>query len=1060
VKVEAMQIHELSIKHPVTVLMCVLIVLVLGGVSLSRLAVALMPDIDIPMAMVSTTYAGVGSEEIESMITKPVESVLSTVNNIKTITSQSSEGTSRVRIEFNYGTDLDFAALKMREKLDAIRDSLPDDASSPTVMQVDPDAMPVVQLGISIKNNTLDDVALKDLVEDKLQPRLERLDGVASVSVSGGKTREIKIDVDPQKAAYYGLTLSAIKNKLKAENLNEPGGTVEYAHKNLLVRALGKFESLVQIEKIPLAIPAGGTVFLKDVATVSDAFAKVNTYARMNGVDSIGVSVRKESGGNTVRVVNLVKKEMVKIQRDYPNLEIKVVFDQADFIQKSINNVSNNAITGGLLAVIILILFLHNIRTALFIGTSIPISIIATFVLMYFTGITLNTVSLAGLALGVGMLVDNSIVVLENIHRHRQEGHGMLDAARLGAGEVGGAVLASTLTTMVVFLPIVFTEGVSAQIFKELSLTVTFSLLASLVTSFTLIPMLCSRYLKMEDPRHRYWGGALGNGIIHGWINGLDKLLVFYRSVLQWAVGHRKTTILAAGLVFMGSLCLIPLIGIEFSPDSDQGRFTVSIELPEGALLRETDAITRRVETIIQQIPELEKFFVTVGSSGRMRSKSSSETNAASLNVTLKSVSKRTRKTAVIVDEVRRQVASIAGAKIQIREITSSMGRGGGGGNRNPVELKIHGADLTVLKQLAEQVKKTIATVKGVREPDTSIEEGMPEARVLVDRDKAADYGIGVAEVASLLTTAIQGSVATTYEVGGDDYDVRVEYPEAARQTYEQLSNIYVITSGGRQIPLQNIATINLGEGPVEINREDQERYVTVTSQIFSRDVGSITKDIRAQLTQLHLPDGYTITYGGDAKDINEAFSNLFLALILSVMLVYMIMASQFESLLQPFIIMFSVPLAYCGSIFALALTGRSLGLTSFIGVIMLAGIVVNNAIVLVDYINTLKRRGLASRAAILQAGPIRLKPILMTSLTTILGLLPLALGLGESGETMAPMATVVIGGLATSTILTLVVVPVIYSLFDDWHNRRADKKAGRKAKSNLTADKLKTALE
>ncbi|MGD9154146.1 MAG: efflux RND transporter permease subunit [Bacillota bacterium] len=1053
-----MQIHELSIKHPVTVLMCVLIVLVLGGVSLSRLSIALMPDIDFPMAMVTTGYEGVGSEEMESMITKPVESVLSTVNNIKTITSASSEGYSRVMVEFNYGTDLDFAALKMREKLDAIRDNLPDDADSPTVMQMDPNTMPVVHLGITGKNNTLDDVGLKDLVEDKLEPRLERLDGVASVTVSGGKTREIRIEVDPQRAAHYGLTLKTISAKLRAENLNEPGGTVEYAQKNLLVRALGKFESLAQIEKIPLSIPAGGTVFLKDVATVTDSFKKVTTYARMNGANSIGVSVRKQSGGNTVQVVNQVKKELAKIQRDYPHLEIKVVFDQAQFIEKSINNVSNNAITGGLLAVIILILFLHNFRTALFIGTSIPISIIATFVLMYFTGITLNTVSLAGLALGVGMLVDNSIVVLENIHRHRQEGHSMWEAARLGAGEVGGAVLASTLTTMVVFLPIIFTEGITAQIFRELSLTVTFSLLASLVVSFTLIPMLCSKYLKVEDPRQRYWGGALGNWIIHGWINGLEKLLVLYRAVLQWALGHRKTTILTAGIIFIGSLCLIPLVGIEFSPDSDQGRFRVSIELPQGALLADTDSITRRVEAIIQQIPELEKFFVTVGGSGRMRS--GSETNAASLNVTLRSVAERARKTAVIVDEVRRKVAAIAGAEIRVREITSSMGGGGGGNTRTPVEIKIRGADLTVLKQLAEQVKKIIATVDGVREPDTSVAEATPEARVLVDRDRAAEYGIGIAEVASLLTTAIQGTVATTYEVGGDDYNVRVEYPEAARQTYEQLCNIYVITSGGAQVPLQNIAKINLDEGPIEIDREDQERYVTVTTQIFGRDVGSITKDVRAELAQFNLPDGYTISYGGDAKNINEAFSNLTLALLLGVLLVYMIMASQFESLLQPFIIMFSVPLAYCGSIFALVLTGRALGMTSFIGVIMLAGIVVNNAIVLVDYVNTLKERGLASRAAILQAGPIRLKPILMTSLTTILGLLPLALGLGESGETMAPMATVVIGGLATSTILTLVIVPVIYSLLDDWHDRRARKKANRKAQRNLAAGKLETAPE
>jgi HAE1 family hydrophobic/amphiphilic exporter-1 len=1036
-----MQIHELSIKHPVTVLMCVLIVLVLGGVSLLRLSIDLMPDIDMPLAAVTTQYSGVGSEEIESMITKPVENALATVNNIKSVTSQSAEGSSMVMVEFNYGTDLNFASLQIREKIDAIKGALPDDASTPTVMKMDPNSMPVVQLGISSRNHTMDEVSLKDLVEEKIEPRLERLDGVASVSVSGGKTREIKVDVDPQRAARYGLTLKAIVARLQAENLNEPGGTVEYANKNLLVRTMGKFHSLQQIEKIPLSIPSGATVFLKDVATVSDDFATVESYARMNGSNSIGVSVQKQSSGNTVKVVNLVKKEMERLVRDYPNLELKIVFDQAQFIQKSINNVAQNAISGGLLAIIILILFLHNVRTAMFIGTSIPISIIATFVMMYFTGITLNTVSLAGLALGVGMLVDNSIVVLENIHRHRQEGHTMMEAARLGAGEVGGAVLASTLTTVVVFLPIIFTEGITAQIFKALSLTVTFSLLASLVTSFTLIPLLCSRYLKMDDPGQRYWGGNLVNGIIHGWMKGLEQVLAVYRPLLQWVLEHRKITIGAVVGVFIFSLCLIPIVGVEFSPASDQGRFRVSIELPQGALLQDTDAVTRRVESLIQRIPEMEKCFVTVGGAGRRRAANS---NTATLNVTLKGVSERERKTAVIVDEVRRKVRGIAGAQIRVTELTSTMGGGGMGGS--PVQIKIHGNDYQELTRLALQVETMIAKVDGIREPESSAEAGRPEAQVLVDRDKAAEYGIGTSEVASLLTAAIQGVTATTYEVGGEDFDVLVEYPEAARRTYDQLRNIYVLTGSGVQVPLTEIAQVKLDEGPVQINRENQERYVTVSAQIFGRDVGSINRDVRTVLAGLHLPDGYTISYGGDAQNIQESFSSLTLALILSVLLVYMIMAAQFESMLQPLIIMFSVPVAYSGSIFAMVLTGRALGLTSFIGVIMLAGIVVNNAIVLVDYVNTLKQRGIPTKAALIQAGPTRLKPILMTTLTTILGLIPLALGLGESGETMAPMATVVIGGLTTSTVLTLVIVPVIYSLFDDWHGRRARKKAEKAA--------------
>lgn len=1035
-----MKIHEFSIKHPVTILMCVLSVLVLGIISLMKLSIAFMPDIDIPMAVVMTEYEGVGSEEIESMITKKIEDAIGTVNNIKSIRSQSSEGYSMVRAEFNYGTDLDFAALKMREKVDLIRDSLPDGADAPTVMQLDPNSMAVVRLGIFSKDGTMDEVALKELVEDKIEPRLERLDGVASISISGGKTREIKVDVDPQQAARYGVTLDAIIAKLQAENLNEPGGTVEYAQKNLLVRTMGKFGSLQQIEKMPLTLPSGGTILLRDVAVVSDGFEKITTYARMNRENSIGVSVIKQSGGNTVKVVNLVKRELQKIQQDYPNLNARIIFDQAEFIEDSIRSVAENAISGGVLAVAILVLFLGNIRTALFIATSIPISIISTFVLMYFTGITLNTISLAGLALGVGMMVDNSIVVLENIFRYRQEGHSMLEAARLGTGEVFGAVLASTLTTVVVFLPIVFIEGMTAQIFKELALTVTFSLMASLVVSYTLIPLLSSRYLKIANEGQPYQSEQGFKRIIRGWTNGLEKVLAIYHSLLRWVLEHRKFTLFVTIGVFAFSLCLIPRIGIEFYPAADQGQFTVDIELPQGSFLEDTDTITRRVEEIIFEIPELEKVFVQVGSSGSMGPSSSSETQAASLSVTLKPVTKRDRKTATIVDEVRQKVAAIAGAKIEVSEVTQSMGRSGG----SPVEVQIYGDDFEVLKELSMKVKESIVTVEGIREAESSIEDGRPEAQIVVNRDKAAEYGLGSSEVAALLTTAILGEKATTYEIAGEEYNIRVQYPEASRKSYEQLQNIYVITDSGVQVPLLDIAEIKQEEGPVEIIRKNQERYATISAQIFGRDIGSINRDIQARLKEISLPDGYSIGYGGDAENINESFSALTQALILSIFLVYMTMACQFESLLQPFIIMFSVPVAYSGSLFALALTGRSLGMTAFIGVIMLAGIVVNNAIVLIDYANTLKTRGMGTHSAILKAGPTRLKPILMTTLTTILGLVPLALGIGEGAESQAPMATVVIGGLLTSTVLTLVIVPVVYTLFDDWHDERIRRKMKR----------------
>jgi HAE1 family hydrophobic/amphiphilic exporter-1 len=1035
-----MKLHEFSIKHPITILMCTLVVLLLGAVSVLKQSVALMPNIDVPVAVVITTYDGAGSEEMENMVTKKIESVMATVENVKKITSESWEGSSMVLVEFNNGTDLNFASLQMREKIDEVKSDLPKAAKAPSVFKFDPNTMPVAYLGITSKNGALDEVSLKTLVKEKIKPRLERLAGVASVKVTGGKNRVIKVEADPQQTAAYGVSLNTIISTLTSENLTQPGGTVAYGEKDLLVRSMGEVKSIPQLEKMPIPLPSGGTVYLRELALVSDSFTKVQTYSRMNGEASIGVSVQKQSKGNTLKVVNAVKKELGMIRREYPDLETRIAFDQGKYIEDSIANVTHNAVSGGILAILVLVLFLNNFRTALFIGTSIPISIIATFIMMYFTGINLNTISLGGLALGVGMLVDNAVVVLENIHRHRHEGYSLLDAAKLGAGEVGGAVLASTLTTVVVFLPIVFTGGMTAQIFKELALTVTFSLLASFIVAFTLIPLLCSRYLKIDEEIRHLWGGRFITAALHWWSKLLEKVLGVYHPALKWVLCHRKITVIIAVGVFIFSLCLLPLIGIEFYPKSDQGQFSVMIELPQGSALGRTDLITRKVEELIFKIPELKEVFVNVGSSVSAEEDSTGESHIANINVTLKPLKERNRKTAAIVDELRQRVKLIPGADIKVTETTSDFD----GGSSAPVVIKIHGDDIRVIENLSKKVAAIIIEVDGIRDVKSSIAERRPEARIIVDRDKAADYGLGISEVASFIQNSIQGGKTSKYKIGGEEYDIMVEYPEAARQNYEQLKDQYIISNTGLQVPLSAIAEVQLGQGPVKITRERQQRYVTVSAQIFGRSVGKITNDISQKLSRLKLPDGYTIDYGGEEEEIQESFSSLGLALVLAVILVYAVMACQYESLLQPFIIMFSLPLAYSGAIFGLVLTRRSLGVTALIGVIMLAGIVVNNAIVLVDYVNTLKKGGMNTRTAILKAGPTRLKPILMTSLTTILGLVPLALGIGEGGESQAPMATVVIGGLLTSAFLTLVIVPVIYSLFDDWHEKRALKKTDR----------------
>ncbi len=1028
-----MKIHEISINRPVTVLMCVLIVLLLGFVSFTRVPIDLIPEMNLPIAIVSTSYQGVGPQEIENIVTKNIESAIATVNNIKSVRSTSSEGNSIVIAEFNYGTDMDYATLQMREKIDLIKRFLPAEVESPMVIKIDPNMLPVVSLGVS---GSMNDVELKNFIEDKVKSRLESLNGVASVTVTGGKTREIKVEVDPVRMSGYGISFNQIIGILQAENLNQPVGVVEYGDKSLLVRSIGEFQSIQQIMDVPITLPTGMVIYLRDFAQTKDDYKEAASYNRMNGSTSIGLSIQKQTGSNTVKVVNAVKKEIEAINKKNTDIKIQLVFDQGKYIEDSINNVSKSAIIGAILAVFILLIFLKNIRTTLIIGTAIPISIIATFVLIYFSGITLNLVSLGGLALGVGMLVDNAIVVLENIYRHRNEGYDRKEAAKLGTQEVGGAIIASTLTTVVVFLPIVFTQGFTAEIFKQLALTVAFSLGASLIVALTVIPAMSARMLKAEKKNEVTKNNVL-DIVFSKSESPLSRIDNYYKNLLLWVLRHRKLTVTAVLGIFILSLALLPLVGTEFFPAMDQGQFTVDIELGKGALLRETNKVAEEIEAMLKDMPEMEKMFVTVGGGGGgggFNAARNEGSNKANINATLVSVNKRQKTTAQIVDEVRKKTSRIPGAEIKVNEVSSTFGGGGGGpfAGGAAVSIQISGPDLDQLQQIAVQVQDIVSTVDGTRQVESSIAEGRPEARIYVNRDKAATYGLSSAQVAASVRTSIEGRVATRYRVEGNEIDVRVQLPASYNKSLEALKSVKITSATGAEVTLMDIAEVVIEQGPTTITRSAQERYVTVTADIFGRDVGSVNRDISNKLDKLTVPFGYNITLGGQRQQMMESFSDLGLALLLSIFLVYMIMAAQFESLLYPFIIMFSVPLAYTGSAFGLIVTGRTLSVPAFIGVIMLAGIVVNNAIVLIDYINTLRKRGMDRNEAIIKAGPTRLRPILMTTLTTVLGLLPLALGFGEGAEMQAPLATVVIGGLLSSTILTLVIIPVIYTLFDD----------------------------
>jgi HAE1 family hydrophobic/amphiphilic exporter-1 len=1024
-----MNLSKLAVRRPVTIMMLVLIVVIIGLVSLSRLPIDLLPKIEVPVAIVITSHEGVGPQEIEKMITRPLEEAIATVNNIENISSISSEGNSIVVAEFNFGTDMNFAALEMREKIDLVKGFLPDDAGEPMVLKIDPNAMAIMQISLS---NQGDLAKLQRIAENTIKPRLERLDGVASVDITGGYKEEVQIKVNQQVLDGYGIDVNHIAQIIRAENLNLPGGEVRKGNQELTIRTLGEFQSIDELKKLPITLPTGGIVYLGDISDVSLTHREINTISRTNGNNSINISVQKQSGTNTVKVAETVNKEIEKLKKELPGIEINTIVDQSKYIKMSINNVYKNAIIGALLAIAVLYLFLRNVGTTLIIGTSIPVSIIATFILLYFTDITLNMMTLGGLALGVGMLVDNAIVVLENIYRFRQEGYSRKDAAVSGASEVAMAVTASTLTTIAVFLPIVFVEGITSTIFKELAMTVTFSLTASLIVSLTLIPMLSSKILKIDNKDRKR--PKLFDFLYNGFDKVFKSIESGYKRILNGALNHRRLTILISIIVFIVSIASVTRIGAEFFPTTDEGQFAVNVTLPEGAELDETNEIVTEIEGILTEIEEIDFVFSTVGSGGN-NFVSNNNSNKGVVYGILKNLDQRDRSVFEIAQGVRSMVKDIPGADISV-EATSNMMMGLGGA---PISISIKGDDLDTLRKIGEDFKEIIESVEGTTEVETSfsegIPEGIPEVQVKINRYNASQYGLTAAQIASAVKGSLSGVTASRYKYDGDEIDIVIKGDDTLKQSISNLKLVSIKTPLGVSVPLSQVAEVDISRGPIKIDRDGQVRVVTVTSQIINRDLQSVSRDIEEKLSEYDMPEGYLYEMGGQNKELTESFSDLFLALVLAVVLVYMILASQFESLLYPFTIMLSVPLAFAGGALGLFITGRPLSVPGLIGAIILAGIVVNNAIVLVDYINTRRRNGESRREAIVNAGPIRLRPILMTTLTTVLGLTPLALGVGEGAELEAPLATVVIGGLLLSTLLTLIFIPVMYTIFDDIAN-------------------------
>ncbi len=1026
-----MGISKVAVKRPVTTFMVILIAVAFGFLSISNLRLDMMPNMNIPVAIVSTDYKGTAPSEIETLITIPLEGALGTVAGIKNVTSTSSNGNSLIILEFEDGTDIDNASLDVRERIDLIKGMLPEGAGDPIVMKIDMNSMSSMMIGVS--GSKYDLVDLKRVVDDKISNRFERQDGVASVSISGGKEKEITVTLSPEKLRGYGISESQVMQLIMSENRNTPAGTVKQGDKSLQLRVVGEFATIDELRMLPLTLQSGATIFLNDIAEVEEVFKEPDSLSYINGVPSVTISIQKQSTANTVNVANAVLQEMNAIQSEMPELEFKVILNPADFVTMTLSTVASSAIFGGVLAVVILFIFLRDFRSTLIVAASMPISIVTTFVLMYYADITLNVMSLGGLALGIGMLVDNSIVVLESIYRKIEEGENKIDAAINGAREVALSVTASTLTTVAVFLPITFGGGLTAQIFNQLALTIAFSLASSLVVSLTFVPMASSlilRPIEVTQAKRKKTILSLPLDIFSNFISWLEKA---YTRVLAVAIEKRKRTLAIVGLFIAVTLVSLQFVEMEFMPTTDESGVAVNITMPKGALLSQTEAITEKALEKISTFEEITDITYTIGSQST-GSFGEKRTDQATIDIKLVDKNERKRSSAEVAIAMSDALKDVAGAEFSCSASGSSMGQFAGG---NSIDIFVKGSDLETLEGIANDVKGIISNIQGTRDVKTSVESVSPQAVISVDRNKASSYGLSASSVSSIINTAITGTVATTYKIDGDEIDIRIMQNKDDFNYINDVNNILIPTPTGVSIPLYELAEIEIKELPTSITRENQQRYISITGSLVGRASGSVDSEIREAMKDYNMPSGYSWGVSGQSQQMAETFGGLGVALVIAVFLVYMIMAAEFESLIYPFIVMFSIPVAMTGALLGLWVFGATLNITSFLGLIMLAGIVINNAIVLIDYTNLLIReRGMSAKEAVLAAGPVRLRPILMSVLTTVLGLAPLMFSTGQGSELMLGLATVVVSGLLLSTLVTLLLIPTIYIIVDNTRQR------------------------
>ena len=1029
------KLSEQAVRRPVTTFMVFVAVVLVGLVSLSRLSIDLLPELDFPSVSISTAYEGVGPEEIETLITRPIEEVVSTVQGVDRIESFSAEGRSRVQLRFTWGTSLDGALNDVRAAVERIRDHLPEEASTPVIFKFDLSSFPIMFLTLS---GDMEPWRLRQLADETLKYRLERIEGVAAVDVRGGIRREIHVDLEAQKLSSLGLTSAMVAAALKRDNINLPAGDVRDKDFEVIVRTVGEFKSLEQIENTVITVREGVPVRVKEVAVVRDSYEDPISSVFIDARPGIRLSVNKLPGANTVDVSDRVNREVEKINEEMPNIRLGKRFDTAEYIKDSISNVERGVLFGSVLAIIVLLLFLRSLRATVIAAVAIPIAIIGTFALMYLGGFTLNMISFGGVAIGLGLLVDNSIVILENIQRHRELGKEPKVAAVVGAREVSTAIIASTMTTLCIFVPVLFIEGFAGIFFRQLAFVVSFALICSLAVALTLVPVLSALGGKKKKAgSDAESAGKKERGIAAALGSLLQKLENAYASLISGALRRRKTVYMIALLVLAGSFALFPLIGVELMPESDQGELSVSGELPVGTPLEKTEKVLLGLQGIVlEQVPEQEAIMGVAGPPGFW---SSAGSNGIRLRIQLQDLDVRDRSTEEIANVLRPLLGGVPDLKSKVR-----MNEGffifrilRGGGERISVEIR--GYDLDVAWKLSKDVSAMVENVEGITDVDIDMKENQREAAIYIDTLKAADLGLSVGEIGNEILTYVLGTAATYYRDRGDEFRILVRLQEKDRYFENQLEGLPLITPLGKRISLGDVASIKRSYAPLNIRRLNQDRIVTVSAGFTGRDLGSIITDLKKGLSNIAVPDGFLVTLGGEYEEQQKTFLQLLIGLLLAFALVYMVMASLFESLRHPFAMLFAIPFSVIGVVLTLIITNTTLNVYSFLGAIVLTGIVVNNAIVLVDYINLLRRdRGMRLFEAVIEGARRRLRPILMTTLTTALALVPIAIGMGEGGEMQAPLARVVVGGLLASMIITLVIIPALYVTLELRRARKA----------------------